>query len=145
ARDIRVPELITVVYVSGAPVFRILASAFDPVLESFPLRLLPARRRVRPRFLPIGLHWRNRRHAATHQVLHAHLVSTLESFPVGVAFLLRNRRILVFFPIVDIRRTMVLGVLARSFNPVMKSSPFRPAVRARGDGPWFLFILCRGW
>jgi len=80
---------------------------------------------------------------AAHQVFDAGLVSVLESFTIGFAFVMRNRRMAEFIAILNVGLTVILVVLARSFNAVVEALRLRSLNLGWGSSPYFMAIIRR--
>ncbi len=59
--------------------------------------------------------------ANAHQVIHANMISTAESFAVSLVLLRRKMRMTIFVAIVDIGPTMILEVPIGADNAILKS------------------------
>jgi hypothetical protein len=58
---------------------------------------------------------------AVHQVLNADVVAAPESLTIGFAIAMRHRWMTVFIAVLYARRTVVLVILARAFDAIVKA------------------------
>ena len=80
---------------------------------------------------------------AVHQVLDAGLVSAAESVAIGFAVVMGNRRMTELFAVFNTGLTVILVVLARAFNAIVKTLSMHALKFGGRSRPDFVAVVGR--
>ena len=78
---------------------------------------------------------------AAHQVLNAGFISVTESLTIGFAIVMRNGWLAEFVAVLDAGLTVVLVVLARACDAIVKALRFYSLNLCGRSGPYFVAVV----
>jgi hypothetical protein len=120
------PVLVPIVDIRPAMILEVAARAFHSIVESLPLKLVELARKS----IPLRRGWRRRRcsngsavllPAATHQMLHCAVITSPEPIAISFAHIRWDMGVPKFVAILHVGSSVVIEIVASSFNPVVKS------------------------